>query len=64
MTIAITGATGRFGRLEGLAQATAGWDVGASKGARLDDSRQPSKLINRPITPLSSAVADALKAAK
>jgi NAD(P)H dehydrogenase (quinone) len=51
-----------FGLPEGLARAIAGWDVGASKGALFDDSRQLSRLIGRPTTPLSVAVADALKA--
>jgi NAD(P)H dehydrogenase (quinone) len=52
-----------FGLPEGLAHAIAGWDVSASQGALFDDSRQLSKLIGRPTTPLSSAVADALKSA-
>jgi NAD(P)H dehydrogenase (quinone) len=39
-------------------------DVGASKGALFDDGRQLSALIGRPTTPLSVAVADALKALK
>jgi NAD(P)H dehydrogenase (quinone) len=47
---------------EGLAQAIAGWDVAAAQGALFDDSRQLSRLIGRPTTPLSAAVADALKA--
>ncbi|OKL39787.1 NAD(P)-dependent oxidoreductase [Pontibacter flavimaris] len=50
-----------FGLPEGLAQAIAGWDVAASHDALYDDSRQLSKLIGRPTTPLSAAVADALK---
>ncbi|PRY06404.1 NAD(P)H dehydrogenase (quinone) [Pontibacter ummariensis] len=52
-----------FGLPEGLAQAIAGWDVAASKGALYDDSQQLSKLIDRPTTPLSAAVADALQGA-
>jgi NAD(P)H dehydrogenase (quinone) len=51
-----------FGLPEGLAQAIAGWDVAASHDALYDDSRQLSRLIGRPTTPLSAAVADALKA--
>ena len=50
-----------FGMPEGFAQMIAGWDVGASQGALFDDSRQLSKLTGRPTTPLSAAVADALK---
>ena len=50
-----------FGLPEGLAQAIAGWDAGAKQGALFDDGRQLSKLIGRPTTPLSVAVADALK---
>lgn len=54
-----------FGLPEGLAKAIAGWDVaGASKGALFDDGRQLSRLIGRPTTPLSAAVADALGALK
>jgi NAD(P)H dehydrogenase (quinone) len=49
-----------FGLPEGLAQAIAGWDVGASEGALLDDGRQLSRLIGRPTTPLSVTVTDAL----
>lgn len=50
-----------FGLPEDLAQAIAGWDTGASKGALFDDSRQLSRLIGRPTTPLSVAVAEALQ---
>ncbi|MGV3540472.1 MAG: SDR family oxidoreductase [Rufibacter sp.] len=50
-----------FGLPEGLAHAIAGWDVAASHGALFDDSRQLSQLIGRPTTPLSEAVAAALK---
>lgn len=49
-----------FGLPAGLAQAIAGWDVSASKGALFDDSRQLSKLIGRPTTPLATTVAAAL----
>lgn len=50
-----------FGLPEGLAQAIAGWDVGAAQGALYDDSHQLSSLIGRATTPLSVAVAAALK---
>ena len=53
-----------FGLPEGLARAIAGWDVEASKGALFDDGRQLSRLIGRPTTPLSAAVAEALAALK
>jgi NAD(P)H dehydrogenase (quinone) len=49
-----------FGLPAALAQAIAGWDAGASKGALFDDGRQLSKLIGRPTTPLSTVVASAL----
>lgn len=52
-----------FGLPQGLAQAIAGWDAGASQDALFDDSRQLSALIGRPTTPLSAAVADALEQA-
>ncbi len=51
-----------LGLPEGLAKAIAGWDVCASQGALFDDGRQLSRLIGRPTTPLSSVVADALRA--
>lgn len=51
-----------FGLPSALAAAIAGWDVGASQGALFEDGRQLSKLIGRPTTPLSAAVAAALKA--
>jgi NAD(P)H dehydrogenase (quinone) len=50
-----------FGLPEGLAQAIAGWDGDAAKGALFDDGRQLSRLIGRPTTPLSVSVAEALK---
>jgi NAD(P)H dehydrogenase (quinone) len=53
-----------FGLPEGFARALAGWNVAASKGALFDDGRQLSTLISRPTTPLSTAVADALKSLK
>lgn len=50
-----------FGLPEGLAHAIAGWDVSASQGALFDESHQLSQLIGHPTTPLSTAVAEALK---
>lgn len=50
-----------FGVPQGFAQAIAGWDVAASKDALFDDGRQLSALIGRPTTPLSKAVAAALR---
>ncbi|WP_299990954.1 SDR family oxidoreductase [uncultured Pontibacter sp.] len=50
-----------FGIPEEMAKAIAGWDVSVSKGDLFDDSRQLSKLIGRPTTPLSVAVRDALE---
>jgi NAD(P)H dehydrogenase (quinone) len=50
-----------FGLPEALARSIAGWDVSASQGALFDDSRQLSALIGRPTTPLSTAVAAALR---
>lgn len=50
-----------FGLPEGLANGLAAWDIDASKGALFDDSRQLSRLIGRPTTPLAEAVAAALK---
>ena len=52
-----------FGLPEGFARMIAGWDVGASRGALFDDGRQLSRLTGQPTTPLSVAVADALKQA-
>lgn len=51
-----------LGLPEGFAGLLANSDVQASKGALFDDSRQLSALIGRPTTPLSEAVASALKA--
>ncbi|OYY07159.1 MAG: NAD(P)-dependent oxidoreductase [Rhizobiales bacterium 35-68-8] len=45
---------------DGLAALLADSDVGASKGALFDDSRQLSQLIGHPTTPLSTVVAAAL----
>ena len=50
-----------FGLLESLARAVAGWDVAASRNALFDDNHQLSALIGRATTPLSVAVANALK---
>jgi len=52
-----------FGIPEGFARMIAGWDVGASKGALLDDGRGLSKLTGRPTTTLANAVAEALQQA-
>jgi NAD(P)H dehydrogenase (quinone) len=49
-----------FGLPAPLAKAIAGWDVGASNGALLDESRQLSKLIGRPTTPMRDTVKAAL----
>ncbi|THU02594.1 SDR family oxidoreductase [Lampropedia puyangensis] len=51
-----------FGLPEGLAQAIASWDVGASQGALFSDDKSLSKLIGRPTTPLATAVERALNA--
>lgn len=53
-----------FGLPEPLARAIAGWDVAASQGALYDDTRLLSSLIGRRTTPLSEAVAQALRAQK
>ncbi|QJR37701.1 SDR family oxidoreductase [Gemmatimonas groenlandica] len=50
-----------FGVPEGIARAIAGWDVDASVGALYDNGEQLSRLIGRPTTPLSTAVAAALR---
>jgi len=50
-----------FGLPGWLAQAIAGWDVSAARGALFDSGRQLSKLIGRPTTPLSAVVANALE---
>ena len=49
-----------FGLPGFFASAIASWDTGASKGDLFDDSRQLSKLIGRPTTPLGDAVKAAL----
>ena len=45
---------------EGLAQAIAGWDADAAKGALFDDGRALSRLIGRPTTPLADVIRAAL----
>ena len=50
-----------FGLPEAFAKGLAAWDVDASKDALFDDSRQLSRLIGRPTTPLAEAVTTALK---
>lgn len=46
---------------EGLAEAIASWDVGASQGALHDEDRTLSTLIGRPTLSLGDAVAQALR---
>jgi NAD(P)H dehydrogenase (quinone) len=50
-----------FGLPAGFAHGLAGWDANAADGALFDDSHQLSQLIGRPTTPLTAAVAEALK---
>ncbi len=49
-----------FGLPDWLGQALASWDVEAGKGVLFDEGRALSRLIGRPTTPLSAAVAAAL----
>ena len=49
-----------FGLPEMFADAIASWDVSASKGDLFDNGKQLSRLIGRPTTKLSVAVAEAL----
>ncbi|MBB3952963.1 SDR family oxidoreductase [Aureimonas jatrophae] len=49
-----------FGLPDFFAEAVAGWDVAASRGALFDDGRQLSKLIGRPTTPLATSVKAAI----
>ncbi|CAN1497936.1 COG0702 Predicted nucleoside-diphosphate-sugar epimerases [Rhabdaerophilaceae bacterium] len=49
-----------FGLPQGFAQALASWDFEASKGVLFNESKQLSKLIDRPTTPLKDAVAAAI----
>lgn len=55
-------ALARNGMPEGAAAFFAGVDVATSQGALFDDGKQLSALIGRPTTPLSQAIAEALKA--
>jgi NAD(P)H dehydrogenase (quinone) len=50
------GVLNSFGLPEGLAQAIASWDIGASKGDLFDDGHVLSKLIGRPTTALAEVV--------
>jgi NAD(P)H dehydrogenase (quinone) len=43
-----------------VAQALASWDAAAARDVLFDDSRQLSRLIGRPTTPLSAVIAQAL----
>jgi NAD(P)H dehydrogenase (quinone) len=49
-----------FGLPEGTASVVAGIDVAISKGDLFDDTRQLSKLIGRPTTPLATALKEIL----
>jgi len=51
-----------FGLPEAFARAIASWGIGTEQGALFEDGRQLSRLIGRPTTPLSSSIAQALKA--
>jgi NAD(P)H dehydrogenase (quinone) len=55
------GALASFGLPKPLADMIANWDTCASQGWLFDDGHQLSKLIGRPSTPLSTAVAEALQ---
>ena len=48
------------GMPDGLAEVLADSDSGAAKGALFDDSRELSKLLHRPTTPLSKSIKSAL----
>jgi len=50
-----------FGLPQPMAHAFASFDTGAAQGGLFDDSRQLSKLLGHPTTPLSVSVAAALK---
>jgi NAD(P)H dehydrogenase (quinone) len=50
----------KFGIPEVYASAIASWDVGASKGALLENHRALSQLIGRPTTPLAEVIKRAL----
>lgn len=51
-----------FGIPQPVAGAIASWDTGASKGGLFDESRQLSKLIGHPTTPMAATVREALRA--
>lgn len=53
-----------FGLPELFAEAIASWDTGASKGDLFNESRQLSKLIGKPTTPMAETVKAALAATK
>ncbi len=50
----------KAGLPEWLANGLASWGIGASQGALFDEGRQLSKLLGRPTSPLSAAVAAAI----
>ncbi|MPN47664.1 Quinone oxidoreductase 2 [bioreactor metagenome] len=50
-----------FGLPEGIAKVIASFDTGAANNDLFDDSRQLSRLIGRPTTPLAQAVKETLK---
>jgi NAD(P)H dehydrogenase (quinone) len=54
----------KFGLPEMIADAIASWDTCAAKGDLFDNSRQLSKLLGKPTTPLAEAVAAALTTLK
>jgi NAD(P)H dehydrogenase (quinone) len=54
----------KFGLPEMIADAVASWDTCAAKGDLFDNSRQLSKLLGKPTTPLSETVAAALATLK
>ncbi|MDB5022181.1 MAG: NmrA family transcriptional regulator [Pedobacter sp.] len=58
------GVLASFGLPDWLTKAIAGWDTSAAEGALFDDSRELSKLIGRPTTPLATVVAEELKEKK
>lgn len=51
----------KVGLPEGIAQAVASWDVGASQGALFHEGRELSQLIGRPTTPMADTVAAVLE---
>lgn len=50
-----------IGLPDALAQAIAGWDIGASRGDLFDNDKALSRLIGRPTTPLANVLKEALK---